>query len=753
VITRDLNAAVPASLVIRFPVLSSQGDPTGAWYDVTVTLFSLGLAGQYRGNSQTQGLIRATAWYDGSNAAELNSQAEKIARAWYAQALQRYDLVFGCLMAEDLTPADDFVEIIHDERGLLTRRRSTEPVFATYAAVLHGSKGQDGVPVGLSTDPTQNAFNAASDVPGSCCLNTSYGFHLADVPGTLDTVQFTYRDSTLKLVETETILRDGSNFTVPTGQITTWQGGGTLVFDTTTLRFDTPAIFNAYFRWPIAEMTAGVDQPGLAITEAAAVLQFNATADLNLFGIAAGAAGRMLWFQNVGYGTVTIKHESASAESLTYRIQTPGGLDFQVRPGEGTALWWDGAAQRWRVPGAANAVDGSGTTPRYAYWATPEALAAAAIEEQSSRLLALKKLSFHTTTTAEELAFIWRDDTYRLVIGLGNTNCFVFDNNAKFLDILDQVNGHYRCRGNAGQTTTVFGMTFTGGILTGAGSGSLSSSDISDFAEAAQDSVGNSLTDSATIDFTYDDAGNSITAVVKDNSITPAKLDDGSAYSVLGRAGSTSGDRADITATFPGQVLRRDGGGLAFGAVNLSSGTAVSGTLGISNGGTGATSFNSRGVVFSGSSGLSSTSAGTDNQVLRSQGGGSNDPVFEWLRGEILGSNFVATEETTTSGTPTDLTTTQSITFTLESAQDVLIFAACTSYNTTASGVNTLTFDIDGTDYTAVSGTMDAASSQYPLCAVQKRSLTSGSHTIKLQFHRNSGTAGFKDRGIFVARG
>ncbi len=42
--------------------------------------------------------------------------------------------------------------------------------------------------------------------------------------------------------------------------------------------------------------------------------------------------------------------------------------------------------------------------------------------------------------------------------------------------------------------------------------------------EKAQDAVGASLTDTATIDFTYDDAGNAITADVKDGSLGTAKL-------------------------------------------------------------------------------------------------------------------------------------------------------------------------------------------------------------------------------------
>lgn len=43
-------------------------------------------------------------------------------------------------------------------------------------------------------------------------------------------------------------------------------------------------------------------------------------------------------------------------------------------------------------------------------------------------------------------------------------------------------------------------------------------------AEDAQDAVGGILTDSSTIDFTYDDAGNTITAIVKASSLSASHL-------------------------------------------------------------------------------------------------------------------------------------------------------------------------------------------------------------------------------------
>lgn len=53
------------------------------------------------------------------------------------------------------------------------------------------------------------------------------------------------------------------------------------------------------------------------------------------------------------------------------------------------------------------------------------------------------------------------------------------------------------------------------------------SSDVTDFTEAAQDAIGAALLDTATIDLTYNDGSNQISADVKDNSVTDTKLTTG----------------------------------------------------------------------------------------------------------------------------------------------------------------------------------------------------------------------------------
>lgn len=66
--------------------------------------------------------------------------------------------------------------------------------------------------------------------------------------------------------------------------------------------------------------------------------------------------------------------------------------------------------------------------------------------------------------------------------------------------------------------------------------------------EQAQDAVGSILVDSSTIDFTYDDGTPSITAIVKDASITYAKLQNASATArILARKTSGSGSYEEST--------------------------------------------------------------------------------------------------------------------------------------------------------------------------------------------------------------
>lgn len=80
---------------------------------------------------------------------------------------------------------------------------------------------------------------------------------------------------------------------------------------------------------------------------------------------------------------------------------------------------------------------------------------------------------------------------------------------------------------NASTTTYAanwFKLDYTDQVLTVAGrtgNVALASADLSDFAEAAQDAAGSLLTDSAEIDFSYNDAGNSLSAALINTAVTP----------------------------------------------------------------------------------------------------------------------------------------------------------------------------------------------------------------------------------------
>jgi hypothetical protein len=90
-----------------------------------------------------------------------------------------------------------------------------------------------------------------------------------------------------------------------------------------------------------------------------------------------------------------------------------------------------------------------------------------------------------------------------------------------------------------------------------------------------------------------------------------ANFVNGSALSVTGRSANSTGVQASIAAGSDHQVLRRSGTSLGFGAVNLAQSNAVTGTLAVANGGSGAATLT--GVLKgNGTSAFSAAVAGTD---------------------------------------------------------------------------------------------------------------------------------------------
>lgn len=78
---------------------------------------------------------------------------------------------------------------------------------------------------------------------------------------------------------------------------------------------------------------------------------------------------------------------------------------------------------------------------------------------------------------------------------------------------------------------------------------------------------------------------------IANEAVNYAKFQKLPATSILGRAGNTEGTTSSIPAAQNGQVLRRSGNQLAFGAIDLGVAEAITGTLPATNGGTGIATY------------------------------------------------------------------------------------------------------------------------------------------------------------------
>ena len=108
------------------------------------------------------------------------------------------------------------------------------------------------------------------------------------------------------------------------------------------------------------------------------------------------------------------------------------------------------------------------------------------------------------------------------------------------------------------------------------------------------------LTANQTITLSGDVTGSGTTAItttIATNAVTDAKFRQSAGLSVVGRSANSTGNVADITAASDNQVLRRSGTAIGFGAINLASTAAVTGTLPVANGGTGAASLTDNSVL------------------------------------------------------------------------------------------------------------------------------------------------------------
>jgi hypothetical protein len=138
------------------------------------------------------------------------------------------------------------------------------------------------------------------------------------------------------------------------------------------------------------------------------------------------------------------------------------------------------------------------------------------------------------------------------------------------------INGGTHSGTNTGDQTSIVGISGTKAQFdTACSDGNfLYVGDITQYTdELAQDAVGTILADSATLDFTYDDATPSITAIVKDASITLAKQADVATSTVFYR--KTAGDGAPEVQTLA--TLKTD---LGLTGTNSGDQTSISGISG-----------------------------------------------------------------------------------------------------------------------------------------------------------------------------
>jgi len=184
-----------------------------------------------------------------------------------------------------------------------------------------------------------------------------------------------------------------------------------------------------------------------------------------------------------------------------------------------------------------------------------------------------------------------------------------------------------------------------------------------------------------------------------DNAVTNAKIRDSAGLSVIGRSANTSGDPGDITASTDNQVLRRSGTSIGFGAVNLASSDAVTGDLPFSNLAQGS-ALSVLGVTGNATADNASIAAGTDHQVLRRSGtsvafGAVNLAQSAAITGTLpitnggTGITSFGTGVATFLGTPSSANLAAAVTD--ETGSGALVFATSPTLVTPTIGVATAT--------------------------------------------------------------
>jgi hypothetical protein len=167
-----------------------------------------------------------------------------------------------------------------------------------------------------------------------------------------------------------------------------------------------------------------------------------------------------------------------------------------------------------------------------------------------------------------------------------------------------------------------------------------------------------------------------------DNAVTNAKLRDSAGLSVIGRGANSTGDPADIVAGTNKQVLRRDGSSLGFGAVDLSSNQAVTGTLPVNQGGTGITSFGTGVATFLGTPSSANLAAAVTDETGTGALVFANSPTLVTpalgTPSALVGTNITGTAAGLTAG---NVTTNANLTGAVTSTGNATVLGSFSSAN------------------------------------------------------------------------
>jgi len=190
--------------------------------------------------------------------------------------------------------------------------------------------------------------------------------------------------------------------------------------------------------------------------------------------------------------------------------------------------------------------------------------------------------------------------------------------------------------GGTGQTSQQAAMNALAGAITSGqylrGNGTnvlMSSIQAGDVPTLNQNTTGSAATLTTARDIQTNLASTSAASFNGSANVTPgvtgrlafSNLAQGSALSVLGVTGNATADNASIAAGTDHQVLRRSGTSVGFGAVALNQANAITGTLPVGNGGTGATTLTANNVILgNGTSAVSFVAPGSSGNVLTSNG-------------------------------------------------------------------------------------------------------------------------------------